>query len=79
MSRSALRETIALTKGEEIRNGQHTQIPVELEMEKRRKNKRGTLHVRAQYRASQDRIIEIPLDTEELRRLHHLTESILNE
>lgn len=79
MSRSALRETIALTKGDEIQNEQYTELPIELEIGKGDEENTATLHVRAQYRASDDRIVEIPLDTEELRRLHHLTGSLIDE
>lgn len=78
MSRSPLQETIALSQGEEIRNGQYMEIPVELGM-KKTPEYTGTILVRAQYRASQDRVIKIPLETDEIRRLHRLTGNLLNE
>ena len=79
MSQSPLGETVALTNGKEIEGNQYTQVPVELELEKDHGSNAGNLNVIVQYRASQDRIIEIPLDHKELHHLHRLTEHLLEE
>lgn len=79
MARSGLREIVASVAGREKHEGHRSEPPMELALERDGNGPTAVLSVKVQYPVRRNRMIEIPLSTEQLRRLRDLADSILDE